>query len=209
MDRRELEKLMDKYTVNGKEILKSIKEGGKDFLYYVSDPDRWAIEYGGQAFGWSCCIMSNLTKSPQIDPEYASSDEGTRDYLAMCLVHDNTLWPVFCKPDSAYKLMKIKQDFKIGDKKVKFYPYWGETHPVAVNGRECYAVTWQNGDNYLVAVANLSLKDQDLTVSLNKKFFDKNTKVTDAESNAAMKLNDRTFSLKIPRRNYRIFLIRN
>ena len=70
-------------------------------------------------------------------------------------------------------------------------------------------MTWQNGDNYLVAVANLSLKDQDLTVSLNKKFFDKNTKVTDAESNAAMKLNDRTFSLKIPRRNYRIFLIRN
>ena len=203
------EKLMDKYTVNSKEILKSIADGGKDFLYYVSDPDRWAIEYGGQAFGWSCCIMSNLTKSPQIDPEYASSDEGTRDYLAMCLVHDNTLWPVFCKPDSAYKLMKIKQDFKIGDKKVKFYPYWGETHPVAVNGRECYAVTWQNGDNYLVAVANLSLKDQDLTVTLNKKFFDKNTKVTDAESNAAMKLNDRTFSLKIPRRNYRIFLIRN
>ena len=202
-------KLMDEYTVNREEILKSIKDGGRDFLYYVSDPDRWAIEYGGQAFGWSCCIMSNLTKSPQLDPEYASSDEGTRDYLAMCLVHDNTLWPVFCKPDSAYKLMKIKQDFKIGDEKVKFYPYWGETHPVTVNGKECYAVTWQNGDDYLVAVANLSLKDQDLTVTLNRKFFDKDAGITDAESGNTVKHNDRSFSLKIPRRNYRIFRIRD
>ena len=202
-------KLMDEYTVNREEILKSIKDGGRDFLYYVSDPDRWAIEYGGQAFGWSCCIMSNLTKSPQLDPEYASSDEGTRDYLAMCLVHDNTLWPVFCKPDSAYKLMKIKQDFKIGDEKVKFYPYWGETHPVTVNGKECYAVTWQNGDDYLVAVANLSLKDQDLTVTINRKFFDKDAGITDAESENKVKLNDRSFSLKIPRRNYRIFRIRD
>ena len=152
--------------------------------------------------------MSNLTKSPQIDPEYASSDEGTRDYLAMCLMHDNTLWPVFCKPDSAYKLMKIKQDFRIGDDKVIFYPYWGEKHPVSVNGKECYAVTWQNGDSCLAAVANLSLKGQDLTVTLDRKFFSGQVKIIDAESKEEIKLNKNNFSLKIPRRNYRIFLIK-
>ena len=199
-------RLMDKYTVNGDKILRSIKDGGKDFLYYVSDPDRWAIEYGGQAFGWNSCIMSNLTKSPQLDPEYAGTDEASRDYLAMCLVHDNTLWPVFCKDDSPYKLMKIKQDFRIGDEDVKFYPYWGEVHPVTVNGKECYAVTWQNGDNYLVAVANLSLTGQELTVTLNKKFFDKDAKVVNAETMEAVK-HDRTFKVNIPRRNYQLFLI--
>ena len=102
--------------------------------------------------------------------------------------------------------MKIKQDFGIGDEKVKFYPYWGELHPVSVSGKETYAVTWQNGDNYLVAVANLSLNDQEVTVTLNKKFFDKDAKVVNAETKENVK-HDRTFSVKIPRRNYQLYLI--
>ena len=199
--------LLDKYTVNRKEISDSLDKGGKDFLYYASTPDRWAIEYGGQAFGWNVCVMSNATKSPKFDKKYASSDEATRDYLAMCLAHDNTLWPVFCKPDSAYKLMKIKQDFKIGDAEVKFYPYWGDVHPVTVDGSECYAVTWENKGKYLVAVTNLSLKDQSLTVKLDSKFFGKDAKVTEAEGKKSVAVSGSSFTENIKRRNYKLYVI--
>jgi len=199
--------LMDKYTVNAKEITESLKNGGKDFLYYASDPDRWAIEYGGQAFGWNVCVMSNLTKSPQLDSTYAKSPEAARDYLAMCLTHDNTLWPVFCDPNDAYKVVKIKQDFGIGDKDVKFYAYWGDEHPVTVDGKECYAVAWQNGSKFLVCVSNLSLENQDLTVTLDKSFFSGAIKVIDAESNEEVKLNGGKFKVNIPRRNYKLYLV--
>ena len=199
--------LMDKYTVNAKEITESLKNGGKDFLYYASDPDRWAIEYGGQAFGWNVCVMSNLTKSPQLDSTYAKSPEAARDYLAMCLTHDNTLWPVFCNPNDAYKVVKIKQDFGIGDKDVKFYAYWGDEHPVTVDGKECYAVAWQNGSKFLVCVSNLSLENQDLTVTLDKAFFSGNVKILDAESNEEVKLNGGKFKVNIPRRNYKLYLV--
>jgi len=199
--------LMDKYTVNRHEITESLENGGRDFLYYVSTPDRWAIEYGGQAFGWNVCVMSNATKSPKFDKKYASSDEPTRDYLAMCLTHDNTLWPVFCKPDAAYKVMKIKQDFKIGDAEVEFHPYWGESHPVTVNGKECYAVTWENKGKYLVSVANLSLKDQDLTIKLDRKLFGSSVKVIDAESKKAIAVKNGCFNEKITRRNFKLYLI--
>ena len=201
-------KLMDKYTVNRDEILESINGKSEDFLYYASTPDRWAIEYGGQAFGWNVCVMSNLTKSPQLDKKYAHSDEASRDYLAMCLVHDNTLWPVFCKQTSAYKLMKIKQDFGIGDESVKFYPYWGDVHPVKVNGKECYAVTWQKGNSSLVVVANLSREAQNLTVTLDKEFFGNSSEVVNAESKESVVLNNGSFNISIPRRNYNIFIIR-
>ncbi|MBQ6472728.1 MAG: hypothetical protein IJJ33_12150 [Victivallales bacterium] len=197
--------LMDKYTENGQEMLDSLDHGGKDFLHYASSPDRWAIEYGGQAFGWAVCVMSNLTKSPGFDPTYAASDEASRDYLAMCLAHDNLLWPVFCKPDSAYRLMKIKQDFRIGDPEVVFHPYWGDSHPAAVDGTECYAVCWQNRDRFLVAVTNLSLKDQNLTVTLDKRHFPKG-KILDAESRQAVELQNHAFQVSIPRRNYRVYL---
>ena len=198
--------LVDKYTVNGKEIVESLqKNGGRDFLYYVSSPDRWAIEYGGQAFGWNVCVMSNLTKSPKLDPKYASSATATRDYLAMCLIHDNTLWPVFCKPDPAYRLIRIKQDFRIGDPGVEFFPYWGGKQPVTVDGKECYTAVWRNGDQYLAAVANLSLKDQSLAVSLDKKLS--GCKVTDAETGKQVEVSGGSFRVDIPRRNYRIYRI--
>ena len=201
-------KLMDEYTVNKAGILKSIDGRSEDFLYYTATPDRWAIEYGGQAFGWNVCVMSNLTKSPQLNKKYAHSDEASRDYLAMCLIHDNTIWPVFCKPDSAYKLLKIKQDFKIGDEKVKFYPYWGEKHPVAVNGKECYAVTWKNGDDYLVAVANLSRDAQNVTVSLDGEFFSGKENIINAETKETVNAAGRSFKLQLPRRNYNLFIIK-
>ena len=199
--------LMDKYTVNSKEILESIEKGGKDYLYYVSRPDRWVIEYGGQAFGWNACIMSNLTKSPKLDKEYANSDAATRDYLAMCLIHDNTLFPVFCKPDSAYRLMKIKQDFHIGDECVKFYPYWEGDQPVVVDGKETYTAIWQNKDRFLLAVANLSLDEQDLTVSFDKAIFSADVKVIDAETKEPATLSNNTLNVSIPRRNYKLYLI--
>lgn len=151
--------------------------------------------------------MSNMTKSPQIDAEYASSEDAAREYLAMCLLHDNTLWPIFCNPAPAYKLMKIKQDFKIGDECVVFYPYWGDKHPVSVSGKETYAVAWQNKTQYLAVVANLSLQEQDLTVKLDKKFLAGKVKVIDAESKAAVKLNGDSFTVKLPRRNYKLYII--
>ena len=197
--------LMDEYTVNAKEILASLENGGKDFTYYVSNPDRWAIEYGGQAFGWAGCIISNITKSPKIDSKYAASEEATRDYLAMCLTHDNILQPIFCNPNPAYRLMKIKQDFRIGDKEVRFFPYWGEQHPVTSDGRECYSVCWENKGKYLISVANLSLKNQDLNVKLDKAFFKKG-KLVDAESGEAVQLNGNQFKVSIPRRNYKLYL---
>ena len=198
---------MDKYTVNRKEITESLQNGGRDFLYYASTPDRWAIEYGGQAFGWNVCVMSNATKSPKFDKKYASSDEATRDYLAMCLTHDNTLWPVFCKPDSAYKVMKIKQDFGLGDADVVFYPYWGDEHPVTVNGKECYAVVWKNKDKYLAAVANLSLNDQDLTINLDRKVFGNKAKVVNAETKQSVEVKNGGFAEKISRRNFKLYVI--
>ena len=125
----------------------------------------------------------------------------------MCIAHDNTLWPVFCKPDEAYKLMKIKQDFKIGDPEVKFYAYWGNEHPVTVNGKEVYAVTWENKGKYLLAVTNLSLQDQTLNITLDRKFFNGAYKVIDAETQTPVKLNSNSFAEKITRRNYKLYMI--
>ena len=103
--------------------------------------------------------------------------------------------------------MKIKQDFKIGDEWVKFYPYWGNQHPVNVTGKECYAVAWQNKDQYLAAVANLSLEERSLTVSLDKKFFSGKVKIIDAETREVVNLQNNTFKVNIPRRNYKLYLI--
>ena len=199
--------LMDKYTVNADKILESLNNGGRDYFYYVSPPDRWAIEYGGQAFGFNVCVISNLTKSPKIDPKFASSEAATRDYLAMCLIHDNTLKPVFCNPDPAYRLMKIKQDFHIADPEVRFHSYWAGNQPVTAEGKECYTGVWENKGQYLVAVANLSLNDRTVTVSLDPKRIPADLRIVDAETGAEVKPQNGKFQVPIPRRNYKIYRI--
>ena len=198
---------MDKYTVNRKEILKSLTNGGRDFLYYAAPPERWAIEYGGQAFGWGVCVMSNATKSPKFDPEYASSSAATRDYLAMCLAHDNTLWPVFCKPSEAYKVIRIKQIFGIGEDDVVFYPYWGETHPAKTSGKEIYTVTYTRGKTAMVIVCNLSLQNQDIVLTLDKKILGNAPQVIDAENKQPVTFSGNKFNLSVKRRDFRIFFI--
>ena len=199
--------LMDQYTVNADQILDSLKKGGRDYFYYVSPPDRWAIEYGGQAFGWNVCVISNLTKSPMIDPKFASSEVATRDYLAMCLIHDNTLSPVFCNPNPAYKLIRIKQDFHIADPEVKFYPYWAGNQPVVAEGKECYTGIWENKGEFLVAAANLSLEDQTVTIVLDPKRISPSLRIVDAETGTPVKAENGRFQVRIPRRNYKIYRI--
>jgi hypothetical protein len=103
--------------------------------------------------------------------------------------------------------MKIKQDFGIGAPGVEFYPYWGDRHPVTVEGSECYAVAWRNGKGYLLCVANLSLKDQKLTVRLDEKIFSGKAAITDAETKKSSALENSAFSVAVPRRNYRLYLI--
>jgi len=58
---------------------------------------------------------------------------------------------------------------------------------------------------YLAVVANLSLSDQDLTVSLDSEIA--GYKVLDAEKKEAVEANGGKFNVSIPRRNFKIFLI--
>ena len=152
--------------------------------------------------------MSNLTKSPGLDLDYAKSSIATRDYLAMCLIHDNTLRPLFCKPDEAFKVIKIKQDFRIGDPEVKFYPYWGESQPVTADGKEFYTGIWENKGEFLVVVANLSLSDQTVTVTLDNAKIPADLKVLDAESKKPVSVSGGKFKVSIPRRNFKLYWIK-
>jgi len=66
----------------------------------------------------------------------------------------------------------------------------------------------QKGNSSLVVVANLSREAQNLTVTLDKEFFGNSSEVVNAESKKSVVLNNGSFNISIPRRNYNIFIIR-
>jgi len=197
----------DKYGVNKEKILQSLNDGGADFLYWAAPPERWVIE-SGTPFGWYCQMMANFTKSPDLSKEYSDSDAATRDYVMMCLLHDNLIYPIFCKPQAAWKAIKIKQDFGIADDAVEYFPYYGKKIPVkATNGKEIYAVSYKNGKKWLAIVGNASLENQEILLCLNSDYIQSASNITDAESGEILSLASGEVKISVPRRDYRMLLI--
>lgn len=187
-------------------ILACLSAGGEDWYHHVAPVDRWAVENGSQ-FGWAVMVMSNLTHGTRFKPEIRNSKTATRDFLAAAVVHDNILWPIFCNPEPAYVYQKIRQDFHIDDPEVKFYPYWGKQHPAKADAQEIHTVSYQNESRFLVNAANLSLQEKTVRITLDRKFFNAVPLVVNAESQEKIPVENDTFTITIPKRDYRIFLL--
>ncbi|MDD4870909.1 MAG: DUF6067 family protein [Kiritimatiellae bacterium] len=206
----------DEYSKGADVILECIKNGGKDWYYYAAPLDRWVVLCGKQ-FGFAALVMSNLWKNESFNKEIRTSEKATRDFLAMVVLHDNLVWPIFCNPNPAHELQKIRQDFGIADEKVEFFPYWGKKHPAQTKAKNIFISSYKNGNKYLVNVSNLGLEGQKCKIRLNPEFFmgrkftqiflsSKIAQVTDAATLEKITVDENYFTTEIEGRDYKIFL---
>jgi hypothetical protein len=187
-------------------ILACLERGGEDWYYYAAPLDRWAVENGKQ-FGWAVMVMSNLTHGTRLKPAVRNSAKATRDFLAAAVVHDNILWPIFCNPKPAYVYQKIRQDFRIDAPGVEFFPYWGKRHPAFTDAKDVYVVSYRNKKRFMVNAANLSLQEKKVNIKLDPQFFPGEVTVVNAENGKKIAFKEGVFTIDIPKRDYRIFII--
>lgn len=196
--------LYDEYAINKDKILESLKpeNKGRDFLYYVAPPERWVVECG-TPFGWYGQLFSQFWKSPGLE-EYGHTDTATREFLAMCLAHDNVIQAIFCNPQPVWNVIAIKQAFGIGDDSVEYFPYYGDEHFAQTDTKEIYIVSYRNKGKNMMIVCNLGLNDADCQLKLNTKYCKGVANMTNAESKEAIPVANNTLKLQIPRRDFRI-----
>jgi hypothetical protein len=150
----------DQYFQNRAALQECLKRGGENWYYYAAPPDRWAVECLGKQFGFAVLTMANLTKSKELNPDLARSERATRDMLAMAVVHDNLVWPIFCDQRPVIRLWQARQEFGIADDDVEFLPFWGPRHLATASAPGVVVSSYRKAAKWLINVANLGLTPQ-------------------------------------------------
>ena len=195
---------LSKYGKYNQEISEDMKNGGKKFLRYAFPKERWQAELTGAQFGLPCIVMSNLTKSPQVDKEYASSKQAARELGAFVAAHDCILWPIWCNTAPLIRLIEIRKEFGLGNKDVEFFPYWSDRNPVKSSNPDISVTTYRRPGKLLVNVCNLT--DGKAEASLD---FGSVTPVQifNSETGEKCTLENGKLKVSVDGRDYRIFTV--
>lgn len=184
-------------------IMTDIGQGGRQFLRWVFPKERWQAELTGRQFGLPAVIMSNLTKSPQVDREYAHSVEAARELGAFALAHDTILWPIWCNTAPLVRAIKVRQEFGIGADDVRCFPYWQAEHPVGAGGG-LSVTAYQRGAQWLLVASNLEAEERAGELELSAL---RPRQVTDAESGVPLEISGGRLPLRIAGRDYRLLRV--
>lgn len=198
------ETCFDEYFRNKGPLQECLRRGGEHWYYYAAPPDRWAVEASGKQFGFAVLVMANLTKSKDLNPELAKSEKATRDMLAMAVVHDNLVWPIFCDPKPVIRLWKIRQQFGIAEGDVEFLPFWGRRHLAETSAPDVVVSAYRKGAKCLINVANLGLTPQPFSLKFNPAELGNYSiqKLYNAETGNELSLVDGGVKVSLPERDY-------
>ena len=172
--------------------------------------DWWAAEFTGRQFGFVPVFLPEFRDN--ITPAHPNLRElvaPTRDLLAVALLHDVLIWPLWCKTDEidgttpgALGVNTVRHEFEIGDSNVLFHPFW-EVDNSATTGVENVLVSTYTGNHGILAVvSNLTDSPQNITVNFNNIFHIPFTTAWNAQTGIPLSFNNRTISLTVPARDF-------
>jgi hypothetical protein len=152
--------------VTGEQIHAKVKDWPKDSdpSYIKMTPlDQWAAQFTGRQFGFVPLFLPEFRNDALGDryKKVVSETAPTREMLALALLHDVPVWPLWSNSDEIYAANKAKTDFDIGSPETIYTPFWNQNAATA-NQKNIYISTYQNKNGILAVVSNLS--DQNVNV---------------------------------------------
>lgn len=155
--------------VTGEQIHAKVKDWPKDSdpSYIKMTPlDQWATQFTGKQFGFVSLFLPEFRNDALGDryQKVISETAPTREMLALALLHDVPVWPLWSNSDEIYAANKVKSDFDIGSPETTYTPFWNSDAAMA-NQKNIYISTYQNKNGILAVVFNLS--DQNASIEAN------------------------------------------
>ena len=159
-------------------------------------------EYRGHQAGLAPFIIPELaTLEGMPDPELCEKPGPTVELLALTLLHDIGVWPIYCHEATVEKVRVAQRDFGIAD--AVFAPYWENQVPVELADKTLLASAWVKGaaggtpaPSALIVITNRGDKD----IATGAKF---NGKAVDALTNEALA----GATLTVPARAFRLIKV--
>ncbi|MBU0608008.1 MAG: LamG domain-containing protein [Armatimonadetes bacterium] len=174
----------------------------KDSYLDVMTLDSFRCEYMGRQWG----IMPFFL--PEFDEENRPKVEPTRGLMALLMVHDVNVWPIWCNGAVIDEAFKALDDF--GWVESEFIPYFDPKPPAATDLKDVYISAYQKADGaVLLVVANLGREDREGQVKVDLARLGLKTATAQSwPDKAALPMPNATLTLPIPGLGYRMVVVR-
>jgi len=174
----------------------------KDSYLDVMTLDSFRCEYMGRQWG----IMPFFL--PEFDEENRPKVEPTRGLMALLMIHDVAVWPIWCNGQVVDVALKALDDFGWVDS--TFIPYFDAKPPAATDLQDVYVSAYQRADHStLLVVANLGRENREgaVKVDLARLGFKAATAISWPDQ-AALPMPNGTLTLQVPGLGYRLIVLK-
>ena len=170
----------------------------KDSYMDVATLDAFRAEYMGRQWGLNAVFL------PEFDAENRPKVEPTRGLMALLMIHDINIWPIWCNAQVVYEAQAALDEFDYAH--AEFIPYFDPQPPLTTGVKDIQASAYKKADgSVLLVVANLSKEDRSGEMKINLARLGLTVaKAISWPDKAPLELKDGVVKLDVPRLGYRM-----
>jgi hypothetical protein len=142
--------------LNGEQLREPLRKAGGRYRD-VLPLETLRAEYRGRHAGLAPFLIPEFaTPEGMPDPERTAVPEPTTEMLALTLLHDIGVWPIYCHTETVEAVRRAQREF--GTATARFVPYWENGGPARMSHPGLLASAWIRPQEALLVVANRSDK---------------------------------------------------
>ena len=164
----------------------------------VSTLEAFRAEYMGRQWGLAPYFL------PEFDAEHAQQMEPTRGLMALLMVHDINVWPIWCNAKVIDDAFAALDEFGYVD--AEFIPYFDPEPPASTDLADIHASAYRRVDGtVLLVVANVGKEDREGDVRIDlQRLGLADAKAISWPDRAELAMTDGLLKLAVPRLGYRM-----
>ena len=173
----------------------------KDDYMQVLTLDRFRAEFMGRQWGLVPFFI------PQLKGRAAEEIEPTRGLMALLMIHDVGIWPIWCNLTVANEALKALDKFGIID--AEFIPYFDPRPPATTTIPDTYVSAYRRADGRaLLIAANLGAETRhgDIRVDLERLGIRSGT-IESWPDRRPLPLHDDIMTIDIPKHGYALLVV--
>jgi hypothetical protein len=189
--------------LNGEQLRQPLTKSGGHYMD-VLPLEALRAEYRGEHAGLAPFFIPEFASPEGLpDPGLTDIPGPTNEMLALTLLHDIGVWPIYCHLPGVEAVVKAQQEFGIAE--AGFIPYWDRGGPVVMTAPHLLASAWIRPAGLLLVVANRGRAASQTRVRLRGRLGRHRVRgAADALTAETLPLSDKGFSLSVPARSFRL-----
>lgn len=183
--------------LDGEHFVGRVKESYLDLITL----DHFRAEFMGRQWGFMPFFL------PEFRPPYSDQVEPTRGLMALLMLHDVSLWPIWCNTKVANESLEALDEF--GYVESEFLPYFDPTPPGVTEMKDVYISAYKRSDGRaLLVVGNVGKEDRSGEVQINlERIGLKPRSVLSWPDKQPLELVKGRLKLDVPRLGYKMIVI--